>query len=118
MPTPSPISMPSMGAKSATVMTCPSSTMPEYAVPTPTRAVAMGSSAAAGEPKAIRRTTAATSTPTISAVCPPEDSLSPTALPPSSTRSSSVSALCAVSTTAAASPASMSLPWSSKTTVA
>ena len=36
--------MPSMGAKSATVMAWPSSTIPAYAVPTPTRAVAMGSS--------------------------------------------------------------------------
>ena len=36
--------MPSMGAKSATVMTWPSSTIPAYAVPTLTSAVAMGSS--------------------------------------------------------------------------
>jgi hypothetical protein len=85
MPTPSPISMPSMGAKSATVMTCPSSTIPAYAVPTLTSAVAMGSSEAASEPKARNSTTAATATPTISARCPPDDSVSAMALPPSST---------------------------------
>jgi hypothetical protein len=72
--------MPSMGAKSATVMACPSST--------------------------------------ISARCPPEDSVSATALPPSSTWSPSVSALLAVSTTAHASPSAMSSAWSSKVTEA
>ena len=40
---------------------------PAYAVPTQTRAVAMGSRLAASEPKARKRTTAATTTPMISA---------------------------------------------------
>ena len=110
--------MPSIGAKSATVITCPSSTIPAYAVPTLTRAVAMGSSEAASEPKARKRTTAATITPTTSAMCPPDDSVPAMAWPPSSTWSPSVPAAFAVSTTALASPWSMSSAGSSKITVA
>ncbi len=78
----------------------------------------MGSREAASEPKARNSTTAATATPTISATCPPEDWVSATALPPSSTWSPSVCALFAVSTTALASPWSMSSACSSKVTVA
>ncbi len=78
----------------------------------------MGSSAAAGEPNATRSTAAATSTPTISARCPPADSVRVTALPPSSTWSPSVSADFAVSTTARAAPSVMSCEGSSKVTVA
>lgn len=87
-------------------------------MPTLTSAVAMGNREAAREPKARNSTTAATATPTISAVCPPDGSLSSTALPPSSTSSPSVSAAFAVLTTASASPLVMSLPECSKVTVA
>ncbi len=118
MPTPSPTSMPSIGAKSATVMTWPSSTMPAYAVPTLTRAVAMGSRLAASEPNATKRTTAATTTPTISLTCPVDASVRATALPPSSTWSSAVSASLAVSTTALACRSRASSACASKVTVA
>lgn len=110
--------MPSMGAKSATVMACPRSTMPKYAVPTPTRAVAMGSMEAASEPNARKRTTAATATPTISAVCPPDALVREMAVPPSSTSSPLASADFAASTTAWTSPLSRFSARSAKVTVA
>ncbi len=78
----------------------------------------MGSRAAAAEPKARKRTTAATATPTASARWPPPDSVSAMALPPSSTWSPSVRAVSAVSTTARACAGSMSWEASSKVTVA
>lgn len=112
MPTPSPISMPSMGAKSATVMAWPSSTMAMYAVPQPTSAVAMGSSMAAKDPKATSRTTAATATPMISLRCAPALSVLPTACPPSSTCKSPLCAALAVSTRAwACATGTLSASW-------
>ncbi len=107
-----------MGAKSATVMVCPSRTIAPYAVPTLTRAVPMGRRDAASEPKARNSTRAATATPTISAVCPLDDSVSAMALPPSSTWSPSAWAALAALTTACASALSMSSAWCAKVTVA
>lgn len=92
--------------------------MPKYAVPTPTRAVAMGSMEAASEPNARKRTTAATATPTISAVCPPDALVREMAVPPSSTSSPLASADFAASTTAWTSPLSRFSARSAKVTVA
>ncbi len=80
--------------------------------------MAMGSREAAREPKARKRTTAATATPTASARWPSGVSVSATAPPPNSTWSPSVPAAFAVSTTARACAGSMSWEASSKVTVA
>ncbi len=87
-------------------------------MPTLTRAVAMGSREAAREPKARKRTTAATATPMSSAVCSAGASVRATAEPPTSTWSPSPSAPCAASTTAWAWAGLMSLVCAAKVTVA
>lgn len=110
--------MPSMGAKSATVITWPRSTVPAYAVPTETSAVAMGSMLAASEPKARKRTTAATTTPMASLRWAEGASVSATAGPPSSTWRWSAAAVFAVSTTALACWAGISSTCRSKVIVA
>ncbi|CAM5710131.1 hypothetical protein SANTM175S_01900 [Streptomyces antimycoticus] len=113
--------MPSMGAKSAMVMAWPSSPMAAYAVPTPMSAVAIGSSVAASEPKARKRTTAATPTPMASLRwADPVRSVSPAPTPPISTSRPRApeAAERAVSSTRRTSASPRSAAGSRKTTVA
>lgn len=107
-----------MGAKSATVMAWLSSPIPAYAVPTETIAVTIGRMLAASEPKARKRTTAATTTPTISLRCAELVSVSAAALPPTATWRPSAEAAFAVSTTARAWASGISSAGRSKVTEA
>ncbi|CAO0826154.1 hypothetical protein SMICM17S_03927 [Streptomyces microflavus] len=78
----------------------------------------MGSRLAASEPKARKRTTAATTTPMASAMWAVGASVRAMAVPPSSTWSPSASAAFAVSTRACAWEAGISSAGRSKVTVA
>ncbi len=78
----------------------------------------MGSRLAASDPKARKRTTAATATPTTSAIWAEGASVRAMAVPPSSTWSPSLSAAFAVSTRAWAWETGISSAGRSKVTVA
>ena len=68
MPTPRPINEPSSGATSGTSVTWLSSEVAIRPVPRAATATTSGSSIAKSEPKARKRTTAAATMPTISAM--------------------------------------------------
>lgn len=91
--------MPSIGAKSATVMAWLSRVIPAEAVPTAASAVTIGRKVAASEPKARKSTTAAAPSPMISASWARGASVSAIPAPPSSTWRPRPDARCAVSTT-------------------